>query len=67
MERMMSVEDKIKRAEEIYYKRKERDIPVRETIKKINKWKEKYKTFQENDKTDYYLFNDICSILFSYK
>ena len=31
----MSVEDKIRRAEEIYYKRKEQDVPMRETIRKI--------------------------------
>ena len=35
MERAMSVEDKIRRAEEIYYKRKEQDVPMRETIRKI--------------------------------
>lgn len=39
MERIMSVEDKIRRAEEIYYKRREQDIPMRETIKKIPKKK----------------------------
>lgn len=30
MERIMSVEDKIRRAEEIYYKRREQDIPMRD-------------------------------------
>ena len=30
MERAMSVEDKIRRAEEIYYKRREQEIPMRE-------------------------------------
>ena len=34
MERTMSVEDKIRRAEEIYYRRREQEVPVRETIKK---------------------------------
>ena len=34
MERTMSVEDKIRRAEEIYYKRREQEVPVREKIKK---------------------------------
>ena len=34
MERAMSVEDKIRRAEEIYYKRKEQEIPMRETIRR---------------------------------
>ena len=36
MERAMSVEDKIRRAEEIYYKRKNQQIPEREIIKKSN-------------------------------
>ena len=36
MEKVMSVEDKIRRAEEIYYRRKNQEIPVREnTIKPI--------------------------------
>lgn len=47
MERTMSVEDKIKRAEEIYYKRKERDIPVRETIKKSTNEKKNIKLFKK--------------------
>ena len=33
MERTMSVEDKIRRAEEIYYRRKEREIPTNEILK----------------------------------
>lgn len=33
MEKVMSVEDKIRRAEEIYYRRKNQEIPVRETIR----------------------------------
>ena len=37
MEKTMSVEDKIRRAEEIYYKRKEHDLPAREIIKKQEK------------------------------
>ena len=36
MEKTMSVEDKIRRAEEIYYRRKNQQIPERETIKKAN-------------------------------
>ena len=47
MERTMSVEDKIKRAEEIYYKRKERDIPVRETIRKSTNEKKNIKLFKK--------------------
>ena len=34
MERTMSVEDKIRRAEEIYYRRREQEVPVREITKK---------------------------------
>ena len=39
MERAMSVEDKIRRAEEIYYQRKQQEIPMRETIKRKPKEK----------------------------
>ncbi len=34
MERIMSIEDKIRRAEEIYYRRKNQEAPYRETVKK---------------------------------
>ena len=34
MERVMSVEDKIRRAEEIYYKRRQQEVPMREKKKK---------------------------------
>ncbi|MBQ2836210.1 MAG: M23 family metallopeptidase [Clostridia bacterium] len=34
MEKVMSVEDKIKRAEEIYYRRKNQEMPDREVLKK---------------------------------
>lgn len=34
MERVMSVEDKIRRAEEIYYKRRQQEVPMREMIRK---------------------------------
>lgn len=37
MERAMSVEDKIRRAEEIYYRRKNQEMPYKETIKKTKK------------------------------
>lgn len=47
MERIMSVEDKIRRAEEIYYKRREQDIPMRETIKKIPKKKKNIKLIKK--------------------
>ena len=39
MEKAMTVEDKIKRAEEIYYKRKEQEVPIRETMRKTPKEK----------------------------
>lgn len=34
MERVMSVEDKIRRAEEIYYKRRQQEVPMREMMRK---------------------------------
>lgn len=37
MEKVMSIEDKIKRAEEIYYRRKNQEMPYRETVKKTKK------------------------------
>lgn len=42
----MSVEDKIRRAEEIYYKRQNQDIPARETIKRDVKPKKNIKLFK---------------------
>ena len=47
MERAMSVEDKIRRAEEIYYKRKEQEIPMRETIRRTPKEKKNIKLFRK--------------------
>ena len=47
MERAMSVEDKIKRAEEIYYKRREQEIPMRETIRKIPNEKKNIKLMKK--------------------
>ena len=43
MERAMSVEDKIRRAEEIYYKRREQEMPMREEMKKSSKGKKNIK------------------------
>ena len=43
----MSVEDKIRRAEEIYYKRKEQDVPMRETIRKVPKEKKNIKLLRK--------------------
>lgn len=43
MERTMSVEDKIRRAEEIYYKRREQEMPMREAMKKTPKEKKNIK------------------------
>ena len=37
MERAMSVEDKIRRAEEIYYRRKNIDMPIRQSVKTVKK------------------------------
>lgn len=47
MERAMSVEDKIRRAEEIYYKRKEQEIPMRETIRRTPREKKNIKLFRK--------------------
>ncbi len=43
----MSVEDKIKRAEEIYYKRREQEVPVRETLKRIPNEKKNIKLLRK--------------------
>lgn len=47
MERTMSVEEKIRRAEEIYYRRQNREIPVRETVKRPTKSKKNVKLFKK--------------------
>lgn len=47
MERTRSVEDKIRRAEEIYYRRQNREIPNRETIKKTAKPKKRAKLLKK--------------------
>ena len=47
MEKVMSVEDKIRRAEEIYYKRRNQDIPLRESIKKTVKEKKNIKLLKK--------------------
>lgn len=47
MERTMSVEDKIRRAEEIYYRRKEQVMPMKETMKKTVKEKKDIKLFKK--------------------
>ena len=47
MERAMSVEDKIRRAEEIYYKRREQDIPMREIMKNPQKEKKNIKLIKK--------------------
>lgn len=47
MERAMSVEDKIRRAEEIYYKRREQDIPMREIMRNPQKEKKNIKLIKK--------------------
>ena len=47
MERVMSVEDKIRRAEEIYYKRREQEMPIRETMKRTPKEKKNIKLLKK--------------------
>lgn len=47
MERTMSIEEKIRRAEEIYYRRQNRENPVRETLKRSTKSKKNVKLFKK--------------------
>ncbi len=47
MERAMSVEDKIRRAEEIYYRRKNQEMPARENVKRLGKEKKNIKLFKK--------------------
>lgn len=46
MERLMSVEDKIKRAEEIYYRRREQEMSPREIVNDSKKGKKDIKLFK---------------------
>ena len=61
----MSVEDKIRRAEEIYYKRKEQEIPMRETIRRTPREKKNIKLFRKmiNVLKDYGLFDVLTGVL----
>lgn len=47
MDRTMSVEDKIRRAEEIYYRRKNQEMPAREAMKERVKPKKNIKLFKK--------------------
>lgn len=47
MERTMSVEDKIRRAEEIYYKRRKEELPIGEHIERKNNRKTSTKLFKK--------------------
>lgn len=47
MERMLSVEDKIRRAEEIYYRRQEKEAPARENIRRVAKPKRNVKLLKK--------------------
>lgn len=47
MERAMSVEDKIRKAEEIYYKRREKEVPRNEDIKIRKRQKNDFKLFKK--------------------
>lgn len=47
MEKVMSVEDKIRRAEEIYYKRRNQEMPTREITKNIIKEKKNIKLLKK--------------------
>lgn len=60
MERIMSVEDKIRRAEEIYYRRKNQEIPAREVIQRSTKPKKNVKLLKNMIKQII-----ICLIIYS--
>ena len=60
MEKVMSVEDKIRRAEEIYYRRRNQEIPDREIIKKPVKQKTNIKLLKKMIKQII-----ICLIIYS--
>jgi len=60
MERTISVEDKIKRAEEIYYKRKNQERPVRENIKNPTREKRNIKLLKKMIKQIF-----ICIVIYS--
>ena len=47
MEKVMSVEDKIKRAEEIYYRRRNQEIPIRDSKKQTSKPKKNIKLLKK--------------------
>ena len=47
MEKLMSVEDKIRRAEEIYYRRKNQEMPKSENRKESKKEKKNIKLFKK--------------------
>jgi len=47
MERVMSVEEKIRKAEEIYYRRRNQEIPVKETVSKPVKKKRNIKLLKK--------------------
>ena len=60
MEKVMSVEDKIRRAEEIYYRRRDQDVPSREIVKKPAEKKSNIKLFKKMIKQII-----ICLIIYS--
>jgi len=60
MEKVMSVEDKIRRAEEIYYRRKNQEIPYRENINETTKPKKNIKLLKKMIKQIV-----ICLIIYS--
>ena len=47
MDRTMSVEDKIRRAEEIYYRGRNQEMPARENTQKHTKSKKNIKLFKK--------------------
>lgn len=60
MEKVMSVEEKIRRAEEIYYRRRNQEIPVTENIKESTKPKKNIKLLKKMIKQIF-----ICLLIYS--
>lgn len=63
MERIMSVEDKIRRAEEIYYRRKEKDFPLKENL--IQKCEKKEKKENKHYIKKMVIQIIICTLIYS--
>lgn len=63
MERVMSVEDKIRRAEEIYYKRRQQEVPMREMMRKTPTKKNDIRLIKKMNKTNNSVYDYIWNFL----